>query len=92
MEKPLPKKIPVRRCTGFTKARFRRVSFASCAFVVAGILIAAYSIIEPGASAVRLLLLATCCLLVACATTLLSILALLFHLGGDVKGEDQEPD
>src|SRR5262245_47362273 len=88
MNKPSARKGTARRCSGFTKARFWRVSLASGAFLAAGILIAAYSIMAPEASAYRLLLFAACCLLVACAMSLFSIMALLFYLGRDEQSEE----
>jgi hypothetical protein len=91
MNKPLPRKGAVWRCSGFTKTRFLRVSLTSCAFLVAGILIAAYSVIAREESAVRLLLFAACCLLVACATVLFSIMTLMFYLGSNEKSEDEKP-
>ena len=91
MNKPFPRTGAAWRCSGFSKARFLRVSITSCAFLVAGILIAAYSIVAPEASAVRLLLFAACCLLVACATVLFSIMTLIFYLGSEVKSEDEKP-
>jgi hypothetical protein len=91
MNDSLPRTRAVWRCSGFTKKRFLRVSITSCAFLVAGIFIAAYSLMAPGESAVRLLLFAACCLLVACATVLSSILSLMFYLSRDVKSEDETP-
>jgi hypothetical protein len=85
MDRPSPQAGAALQCSGFDKSRFVRVSIASAAFLVAGILIAAYSIIAPDGSAIRLLLFAACCLLVACATVLFSIMSLLFYLGRNVK-------
>lgn len=91
MDKAFPRQGAVWRCYGFTKTHFWGVSLTSCAFVIAGMLFAAYSIIAPEEDAVRILLLAVCCLLFACATVLFSIMTLLFYLGSALKNEDQKP-
>ena len=49
------------------------------------------SIIAPEESALRLLMFAACCLLVAFATVLFSIMTLMFYLGRDVESEDEKP-
>ena len=91
MNNPFPRKGAGWRCSGFTKARFLRVSLAAGAFLVAGMLIAAYSLMAPGESAVRLLLFAVCCLLVACVTLLFSMMSLMYYPGREAKSDDEKP-
>lgn len=92
MNSPFPQEGAIWQCYGFTRTHFWGVFLTSSAFIVAGMLIAAYAMITPEEHAVRFLLLAICCLLGACATVLFSVMTLLFYLGSSPKVEDQRPE
>src|ERR1035438_5595476 len=92
MNKSFPQKGAIWRCYGFTKTHFWGVSLTSTALIVAGMLIAAYSLIAPEAQAIRILLFAACCLLVGCATVLFSIMTLLFYLGSSLTKDDERSE
>ena len=91
MDKPFPRKGAIWRCYGFTKTHFWGVSLTASACIIAGMILAAYSLLAPEAQVVRILLFAICCLLVGCATMLFSIMTLLFYLGSSLKTEDEKP-
>jgi len=92
MNKPFQRRGAIWQLSGFTRTHYWGVWVVSTTFVVAGILLAAYSMLAPESEATRILLFAICVLLVGCATILSSLLALLFYIGSYLKIEDESPD